>query len=220
MRRLLTERNFILVLSVLIAVSMWLYVVATQTPTGLAVREDAQTRIVPVVPTLVGRPAEGYTVGTIQVFPTAVSITGPPALIERVTGVQTRPVSVDGTQSDVVRQVSLQLPPSVRGNEGDVQVVIRVVAALVATIMRGVPVQVSDVGEGLRVEMEPQTVDVQVQGGQAVVLRLRPSDLTAVASVARLGPGRHRLPLTVRAPEGVTVISTIPSTVQVVLKEP
>jgi YbbR domain-containing protein len=94
------------VLALLLAISLWIYVIITQRG---ALETLAFT--VPVVLRTEGQPAPGYRVARASVRPALVTVAGEGRQLRQVTQVQTVPVDVEGAQSDIhLRAVALSLP--------------------------------------------------------------------------------------------------------------
>ena len=74
---------------------------------------QAETRTVPVIPQLHGRPAPAHVLGPVVVEPATVQIKGPRTTIEARTAVETLPVDVSGLRGPVTQTVGLALPDSV-----------------------------------------------------------------------------------------------------------
>ena len=73
----------------------------------------AQTRTVPVVAQVHGRPAPAHVLGPVVVDPATVKIKGPRTTIESRNAVETLPVDVSGLREPVTQTVGLALPDSV-----------------------------------------------------------------------------------------------------------
>src|SRR3989441_12571787 len=78
-RRLFSEQNLLLLLSFLIAVTSWYYVVTTQNP-----RFPRTTfKVVAEIPDITGEPASGYSVLGVRGPPPTGTITGLPGQLAR-----------------------------------------------------------------------------------------------------------------------------------------
>lgn len=136
-RRLLSEQNLLLLLSVMIAVTSWYYVVTTQNPR--IPRTTSKT--VAVIPVLVGEPAYGYSLLGVRVTPPTVNLSGTPERLAQIETVRTEPVVITGATRDVVRDVGLVGPIEI-ARSVRVNVAVQVVPAIAATVVRGVRVRV------------------------------------------------------------------------------
>jgi len=78
--RLLNEQTALLLLSFVISVSLWAYVTAART----ADTPRATTKVVAVVPAIVGEPAYGYSLLGIRVTPQIVTLSGNPGVLAQI----------------------------------------------------------------------------------------------------------------------------------------
>ncbi|TMJ02319.1 MAG: YbbR-like domain-containing protein [Bacillati bacterium ANGP1] len=211
-RRLFSEQNLLLLLSFLIAVTSWYYVVTTQNP-----RFPRTTfKVVAVIPDITGEPAYGYSVLGVRVTPPTVTITGLPEQLVEIETVRTEPVMITGATQDVVRDVGLVVPPEL-ARSTRVRVAVQIAPAIAATTVRGVRVQVQNAPAGLVTRVEPATVDVQVQGPVSIINKIRPDDLLARVDGTTFSTGRRRVTLTVQTPPEVTVLAIKPAAVLIVV---
>ncbi len=212
MKRFFNERNVYLLLSVVIATGLWWYVSGARSP-----RVDrAGAKVVPVVPTIVGEPAYGYSLLGVRVIPAAVTITGDPRLLEPIQTVSTEPVIVSETH-DFSRDVAVLAPPGI-GAGMRVHVSVQIVPAVAVTVLRGVRVQVLDAPAGSTVGLLPATIEVHVQGPVLLVTRLRADHFTATVQAADLPVGQHRLAVKVTAPPQVEVLEVHPAEIVVTIR--
>ncbi|MGE5234912.1 MAG: YbbR-like domain-containing protein [Acidobacteriota bacterium] len=88
-------------------------------PSQVPVRlERVVRRRLPVKPRVVGQPASGFAVGSINVEPATVRVSGPRLQLESLQAVVTEPVSVDGAEGPVEAVVAVRSPyPLVRVEE-------------------------------------------------------------------------------------------------------
>jgi hypothetical protein len=146
-------------------------------PATLVLRfEETAQGEVPIQPRVVGRPADGYEIGSIAARPATVRISGPRSRVDRTEGAFTEPVPIDGARAAVTveRNVGLEDP-----------------------LLRILGNPVVRVTVDVREEQETRTfeaVAVAVRGGDAV---LKPAAVRIVVSgprslVAKLGADRFR----------------------------
>jgi YbbR domain-containing protein len=183
----------------------------------LAVREAVISKVVPVVPTLVGTPQPALAVTSASTVPGIVTLTGPSAVLAGVESAATAPVDVAGAYSDVVRRVGLQLPAEVSASTKQVTVTVRVGRGLLSTVLRGVPVRVIGVPAGGAFRVMPDRVDIQVEGPQDLVRRLTVQSVTAEISAAGRGAGQYTMSPRAILPPGIRVLTVQPAQVVVIL---
>jgi YbbR domain-containing protein len=193
------------------------------TPDRVEVRVGVRRKVgykpdVEVVPDLRGQPASGYRLGSVIVDPSTVTLAGLPSVLDSLPGfVETMPISVtDATQNLTVRSL-LTVPNNVVVVDVNyVTVTVDVLPIQSSKAMTGT-VEIQGVGPGLIVTPSPKQVDMILEGPDAILVALKPGDLQVVVNVFGLTPGVHRVAPDVLAPEGVTVVSVIPETIEVMI---
>lgn len=212
MRRVLSEQNFMLLLSLLTAIGLWMYVTLTRAPV-----EFGTPKSVAVIPTIVGTPAIGYSVLGVRVVPQTVNLSGNPARLATVESAMTEPVNINGAIQDVVQEVSVATPLGLTAARR-IQVSIQIAPAMAVTLVPGVRVEIRNVPPGAVAEVEPKTIQVQVQGPISVVSRLRPEDFLARVD-GDMDEGRRRVKVIIDAPQQVELLSVMPAEVVVTVRK-
>src|SRR5690242_17961567 len=72
--------------------------------------EPSGSKVVPVVPTIEGKPADGFVVGTVTAEPSTVEVLGPVSVLSRLTQAITEPVSISGASAPVIEDVNIGAP--------------------------------------------------------------------------------------------------------------
>lgn len=211
MRRVLSEQYLLLLVSLAIAVTSWYYVTTSFNPRAV------HTKTVAVIPTIVGEPRYGYSLIGIRVLPPTITISGDSAKLESLRSVTTEPVDLAGETRDIIREVGLIGPPDIV-RPGRVRVEVTIRPAFVATVVRGIRVRVENVPAGHVVQVEPDTVEVHIQGPLTIVSRLRANDFAAIVDAANFTEGRRRVQVEVKRPPEVEVLAVQPLTVTVVIR--
>jgi YbbR domain-containing protein len=77
--------------------------------------ERTLTKTVPVAPTILGQPPDGFEIGTVMVNPNRVEIEGPESRISTLTSIATIPVRLDRRQTPIAQTADLDVPdPQIR----------------------------------------------------------------------------------------------------------
>ena len=91
--------------------------------------EQTVSKMVPVVPTTQGQPADGFELGKVMVSPGKIRLQGPESRIASVDSVSTAPIDLSGKRTSLQQSVGLEVPdPQLRIHEPskvDVRVEIR-----------------------------------------------------------------------------------------------
>ena len=77
--------------------------------------ERTLTKSVPVVPTTLGQPSDGFEIGTVLVNPSRVDVEGPESRVNTLESIATVPIRLDGRKTHIEQTIDLDVPdPQVR----------------------------------------------------------------------------------------------------------
>ena len=183
----------------------------------LVVHEGVVSKVVPIVPTVVGTPPQALAVTSATPDPGTVTLTGPGSVLRTIVDAPTAPVDAGSARGDFSRRVALQLPPNVTASVRQVTVTVHVGRGLLSTILRAVPVRVVGVPAGAASRVVPDHIDLQVEGPQDVVRRLTTQTVTVEVSAAGRQPGQYTATPRAILPQGVHVLTIRPAQVLVIL---
>jgi YbbR domain-containing protein len=168
-----------------------------------------------------GDPAPGYRRGSVSVEPSTVTLSGPPQVLNDLPGfVKTLPISITGATAVLTERTPLTMPTSVVVvGINFVTVTVEVLPILSSQTMTAV-VDVQGLSLGWIATLSPSEVDVILEGPDTLLAELTPEDLQVFVNLFNLSLGVHRVEPVVLAPEGITVVSVIPETIEVVIALP
>jgi len=190
------------------------------TPSTLEVKLDPLKEVsVAVAAQVTGDVARGYKIDAVSVDPGKVILRGGESELVGLTAVRTRPVNVANATSDVEERVGLELEGLhlVSVSPAKVTVKVKVVALQMERTVENVRVRVSP--QGMKAEVQPQTVKVMVKGPLDVVEALKDSEVQAMVNAQGLNPGKYTLGVSVSTPQGIKVTKVEPPRVEVVVAE-
>lgn len=186
-----------------------------------------RTRVVPVVPQIVGTPAPGFRApkaDDILIEPSEVRVLLTAAEQQRLRDpsqlprpLTTEPLRIEDRLETFSVEASLEYPQGASPLPGSPITRVRVTVPLEELISRrtitGVPVEYQPLLRGLRASVSPPQVDVEVQGPQRVIDALSAADLVVRPSGVSDRPGLTRgAPIRVSVREaarrGVTIEAT------------
>jgi YbbR domain-containing protein len=171
-----------------------------------------------VVPTIRGTVAEGYNLTSIVVDPPAIAVTGPLDALQALPYISTEPLELSGIRGNTTRNVLIRLPAGLRAPRDSVTVQLRVSVAQ-GEIALSVAPRLTGLGENLTATLQTAAVTVRLSGDQPTLAGIQAATISAVVDAVDLEAGVHVLPVTVTAPEGVTITSVVPPQVVVVIRE-
>jgi len=176
--------------------------------------EPSGSKVVPVVPSLEGEPADGFVVGTVTAEPSTVEVLGPVSVLSRLTQAITEPVTVTDASAPVTETVNIGVADaSVRLRQPQTaRVAVTVAPAPVEWSVSDIAVKPRKVNG--RVQVTPARITAWVRGPREAMT----SDSTmfdASVEVEGLQAGEYQVPVTVVAPARVGVVRLEPAEVTV-----
>ncbi len=163
--------------------------------------DKAMTKEVQVQPTVIGEPAPGWAIASIEVTPESVHILGPQVKVRALAQVSTDVIDVSGVREDKVVDAALSIPDPVvdaaPGSPRRVKVAVRVEPVIVERTFEDVPVMVR--GPGWRVE--PSAARVTLRGPQEAIGGIQMDRVAVVLDSPGNGDGDGRVDLTWRSEE-------------------
>lgn len=168
-----------------------------------------------------GQVARGYRITGISVDPSIVTIVGSPLAVSQLPGyVETLPLDITGATADIKARIGLVLPEGV-SILGDQTVSVTVsVSPIIDSITIQRPVSIQGLHLGYTAQPSPATVDVILSGPLPKLETLTLEEVRVVVDLFGLGPGVHKVVAQAFAPEGLTVESILPDTIEVEIKAP
>lgn len=169
------------------------------TPSAVHFRlDEVATHHVQIHPVLVGEPADGFVVSSVELEPSVVPLRGPREAVSALREVSTRPIDVSGLSESGSREVLLDLPRSVEVAQGlPIQARLTVIAQTQQRRLEEVPVYVwqKEPGEREMLVVEPSRVAVLLEGPTEALRDLRADEV--VAMVRLTGPVTGEQPVEV-----------------------
>lgn len=188
------------------------------TPSSVAIRfEPSASRIVPVIPSVEGEPADGFMVGTISSDPPTVEIVGPESILRSVTEAITEPLWVGSASSDVRSNVIVGVADEgVRLKSAQTAAVsVAIVPAPAERQLSAVPVRARNLAPGLRATIVPPMVKVRVRGTIDAVAKIKDAAIVAYVDLGGIGRGEYGLPVRLAPAAGVGVDQLDPPIVSI-----
>lgn len=165
---------------------------------------------------LVGSPAPGYRVLSINVTPLSVLVQGLPTQLSALNRVQTEPIDITGLSESYRQQVTLALPNGITQDE-----VAEIFVEIIIEPFRTIDtfsqiVSVQGLGEGLEATIEPDTVNVVLFGPLPALEALLEEEVSVSVDLFGLLTGTYSLEPDVSFPDrGIELRSIQPPQVAV-----
>lgn len=164
---------------------------------------------VPVVPQIVGQPAQGHVVTNVSVNPEFVTLTGSSGPLDNVRNASTNPVDIAGLSGVISRTVNIRMPSGVALVENEPQQVIVNIrtAPINQPFSISLPAQVLPVNvpPGLTVNISPNIVQVGLSGSAGQISALGANALQGTIDLRNVAPGTYTLAPAFNLPQGITI---------------
>jgi YbbR-like protein len=145
--------------------------------------EERASKVVAVKPEFDGQPARGYSLGEVTVSPSHVNVRGPKSVVDAMSEVHTRHISVDGLTSGGEERVALEATePHVTVDQQTIDVRFRIVEEMGVLSLGPLPVEVHP-APGLKLAVpvgattEPAKVKLTLRGAKNLLDRIDPNEV-------------------------------------------
>lgn len=185
----------------------------------ISVAPSIETATLPVRPLIEGDLAPGYVLGSIQVEPKSVTVSGAETDVATLGLVATEPIDVSGRTGLVEVEVALDLPPRINASGTEtVSVLMKIVPDEGAQVFQA-GLRLASTEPDLAYTVSPASVLATLSGTLPVLRDLDVGSLLGHASVAGLEPGRHEVAVDIEPPPGTEVEAIEPGSVVVIISE-
>ena len=175
-----------------------------------------------------GSPASGYVVAGIVTTPSEISLAGTQEALDKLAEkgntveIPSKLLKISGASSTVECKIDLEdiLPSGTKAVSNQAEsIIVEVEIIPLGSKQLSIPtqnIQVSDISEGLQTVFADTSITVTLQGKAADLQQLTASSVTASISVKDLTEGTYELPVNITLPDGITLLSEVKTSVQLV----
>jgi YbbR domain-containing protein len=183
--------------------------------------EELAERTLPIRPRLVGEVEKGLGIEAVEVQPNHVTVAGPSSVVEKLESISTRPLDIEGLNSDVEMLANLERPDSririVAPDDTLYLATIKISYSAQRVLLRDIPVIFENAEFAYRASTT--TLNAHLEGPQTAVSALNNRKVFAVVDLAQYPPGDYRaLSPKVVVPDKVRVLEQWPIVDLFVLK--
>ncbi len=176
--------------------------------------ERIASRLVPVEPMLEGSPPSGWKLVKVTVIPSKVRIRGPESLVYKIKRLRTKPLDISNLKGEVLRTVELEVPDMLTVlPSATVKVKLLIQEKIVEREIKDLSIKPE--GASGPVKLKPNKVCVVLRGPERLLGPFAELKLKATVDLKGLKPGRYRLPVKLKLPEGIKIIHLQPKRITV-----
>lgn len=181
---------------------------------------DRRSKTLPVKPNVVGTPAAGFEVASIEVDPPVVSVEGDANDLSGLDRADTQPISVSGASSQVTQVVGLALPDGVQPlGAATVKVTIRLRPVTGTRTFEAGLVLVGARPDRVY-HLSTDRIVVTIGGSVADLDRLSGVSLVLNVDVTGLDVGTHSVPVSANLATGLTLVAASPNPIELTVSSP
>jgi YbbR domain-containing protein len=181
---------------------------------------DRRSKAVPVTPNVIGTPAAGFEVASIEVDPPVVSVQGDANDLASLDRADTQPISISGASSEVSQDVGFDLPQGVQAlNPTTVHVTVHL-RPVIATRTFEAGLVIVGARSDLEYALSTDRILVTIGGSSAELDRLSGTTIVLNVDVTGLGIGKHNVNAAANLTTGLTLVAASPNPVEVTVSSP
>lgn len=182
--------------------------------------QEVFRRTASILPDVVGTPAEGYRVRTVQATPSTVEVLVSLDVLDDEVEVKTEPLDIAGLTNNLFVTAELVFGDGA-GPAGDTETSVRVMV-LIEPVISSVtlPVEITTDGlpEGLRIAVAtPTSAEVTLRGPVAIISELAGPLAPIVVDLSELSVGRHQIDLRWPSPLDLELVELTPRQMTITL---
>jgi len=181
---------------------------------------DRRSKALPVTPNVVGTPAAGFEVASIEVDPPVVSVQGDANDLAPLDRADTQPVSISGASSAVTQDVGFELPAGVQALDANAVRVTVKLRPITATRTFEAGLVIVGAQPDRDYALSTDRVLVTIGGSIAELDRLSGTSIVLAVDVTGLETGTHDVTATANLTTGLTLISASPNPIKVTVSTP
>ncbi|MDR2468553.1 MAG: hypothetical protein LBD22_06300 [Spirochaetaceae bacterium] len=168
-----------------------------------------------------GEVAPGYELVQYSVMPKQVYIEGPAGMLEQLASIRTESIDLAARDSSFTRNVRvIDIDPSMTIHEQTIQFNATISSIELAKEYNDVPISIINLNEELTITTPPGTGTARLQGNELIVKEWTLPEQFLTLDCAQISaPGEYVLPVSVHAPETISVLEYTPETIAVIVRK-
>lgn len=176
----------------------------------------------PIKVNIKGKVGEGYRIAEdkIKLNPNASLVEGPENLLKNLDFIYTSPIKVSGYTKSFIQRVSLQ--PFIKGQLPSldiIEVTVPIEENFVNKDFKDIPLSfLLSSAKYFPIQSFRSTIDITLTGCRYNLEKISSKDILAFVDITDLNPGRYELPIHIKLPPNVFLLSDVPLT-KIVIKD-
>ena len=154
---------------------------------------------------VIGEPADGYILSRIVLEPEAIRVYGSLDILNGLQSITTTTVDISDAKDTITEDLTIFVPDDVEiaDNEKTVKAVF-VIEPVIKEKFNNLLIQNKNIAEGLKVKMETEYINVEVEGPESIVNKLDATDIISYIDCSGLAIGSYTLPVQIELPRNIS----------------
>lgn len=140
-----------------------------------------------------GETAKDYALGEVKMIPEKVRLEGPSSIMEKITQINTKPINIQGLNSDIDMIISLIIPTGTRTLEQNTDFIARIKISSEPMSVRIFDVPIGIVNQNYVTRINPKKFNVLLRGPKSKLNNITKSDLQAFIDLSKYKPGTYKI---------------------------
>ena len=161
---------------------------------------------------LVGNPAAGYFVESVELTPPSIEISGAKSELKAVSLLKTVNVDISGASKDLVKMVPVDISgKKIRLTKNEpVAVKVTIKEVLEKLEIKKILPKATNLDSRYRVTLSPKLMHILVEGPKSIVSALKETGVDITVDATDLRAGNHKRPAQVNLPDNVKLLYSYP----------
>ncbi len=178
---------------------------------------------VPVSPTIINSPADGYIKTGEVITPEKIVIKGPQSFIESIDVIRTKPIDIGGVSGSIYKEVEFDMPNEfiLPVDYKTAQVTIKIVKDFKTKVYKNIKIEINGLSRDLYVRNAEELIaDAKVYGPLSKLKFLEKNKNFLYINAADIDDdGKYEKPIKARLPKNCSIIYIKPSKIELKVKE-
>jgi YbbR domain-containing protein len=151
----------------------------------------------------------------MEIAPNKIEIAGDTELLNSISTIETEVIDLTDVTGSRTQEVKLILPAGVTMVNGKAVATLKITADKIIQKSYSIDIGINNLGEDYTINNDKLKASIVVSGTDTRISALNMTDIKASIDLTNVKEGESTVPINIKVPEGVTVISTNPQSVKV-----
>lgn len=185
---------------------------------NIKVKSILSSKVVPVIPNLIGEISGDYGIKKVTISPSIVTIFGKVDELTNINYLQTEEIKISNLSESKIFNTKLILPNNIEIKEENKISIQIIIEKKISKLISDLNISIKDTNENFNYQIIPKTLEIEIYGFISIINEAKPSDFEVNISVLNLIEGEYNLKVNVISlKEDIKIVRIIPSEIKVVI---